>query len=258
MTLPRAGAGEILELVEKERCTSISASPTTLDKLRRHRDYHQRDLSSLRAQEVRPWLAPSSKGDPVNYGMTETFGPQFERRLFDYRIIDHETGETVPDGEVGEFIIRGFGLMQGLYKKEREEAFDADGFYHTGDRGYLEGERVFFTGRYSEMVKTAGANVSPLEVEQAMMSLPGVTSAYVFGVPHPVMGSEVVAIVVPEAGYDLDGEQIAVDLKRELSSYKIPKRIQIVSLDNVPLLASGKPDKRSMIATFEQAEALKI
>ena len=80
--------------------------------------------------------------------------------------------------------MRGYGLMAGFYKREREETFDADGWYHTGDRSYLEGDRVFFTGRYTEMIKSGGANVAPLEVETVLQSFPDVRYAFVFGMPR--------------------------------------------------------------------------
>jgi len=73
----------------------------------------------------------SSKGDLPNVGMTETFGPHANRKYFNYRIVDPYTGKELPDGEEGEFCVRGFGLMTSMYKREREEVFDADGYYHT-------------------------------------------------------------------------------------------------------------------------------
>jgi acyl-CoA synthetase (AMP-forming)/AMP-acid ligase II len=248
VTQPRNDRAEALELVERERCTSLSGWTSAVEQLRAHPDFEKRDLSSLLAPPPRLWSAPSSKGDPINLGMTETFGPQFNRQIFEYKIIARETGEVLPDGEEGEFCVRGYGLMHAIYKKEREEILDADGYYHTGDRGYIENGRIFFTGRYSEMVKAGGANVAPVEVEQTLMSLPGVRQAFVFGLPHPERGQEVAAVVVPEDGHQLTPEGLRTALHRELSAYKVPTRIDLVAIDEVPWLPTGKPDKRSMIA----------
>ena len=247
VTQPRFEMSEVLELVERERCTAISGWATTLEQLRGHPDFEKRDLSSL-PERPRPRrsVGVSSKGDPTNLGMTETFGPHAEPALFDYKIIDPETGDSLPDGEVGEFCVRGLGLMLGFYKKEREETFDADGYYHTGDRGYIEDGRIYFLGRYSETIKAGGANVSPLEVEQTMTSLPGVRLAFVFGLPHPTHQEEVTAVVVAEDGHDLDPAELRALMHKMLSSSNIPTRIKIVGLAEVPFLATGKPDKRSM------------
>src|SRR5262249_7705498 len=139
----------------------------------------------------------SSKGHAPNLGMTETFGPHANPEWFDYKVVDPETGEPLADGEEGEFCVRGFGLMSTVYKKEREDVFDADGYYHTADRGYLEGGKIWFTGRFSEMVKAGGANVAPLEIERVLESFPEVKTAFVFGVRDAHGGEAVAAAVLP-------------------------------------------------------------
>ena len=82
--------------------------------------------------------------------------------------------------------------------------FTADGYYHTGDMGLVEGSRIHFIGRNGDMIKTDGSNVSPAEVEMEMQLLPGVHSAYVVGVPDKERGQLVVAAVVPRDGAALD------------------------------------------------------
>ena len=93
-------------------------------------------------------------------------------------------------------LVRGYSLMLGLHKQERADVFDADGWFHTGDRGLFRDGWFFFTGRQSDLIKTKGANVAPAEVEKALLGLDGVASAYVFGVAHPEHGEDVVALVV--------------------------------------------------------------
>jgi acyl-CoA synthetase (AMP-forming)/AMP-acid ligase II len=180
-------------------------------------------------------------------GMTETFGPHGNRSWFDYKVIDPTTGVAA---RFGEFCVRGFGLMAGLYKREREEVFDADGYYHTGDRGYIEDGRIFFTGRYSETVKSRGANVSPLEVERVLASFPDVAMAFVVGVPGADGDDVVAAAVVPAAGARLDPSDVAARAGRELSAFKVPARWLVLSEEQVPWLGSGKPDKRALRALF--------
>ena len=103
--------------------------------------------------------------------------------------------------------MRGYSLMQGLYKVEREDTFDRDGFYHTGDAGYFDADGVlFFKARLGEMIKTAGANVTPREVEVVIESYPEVRAAFVVGVPDPERGQDVAAAVVLKRGAALDAE----------------------------------------------------
>jgi len=244
---------EALELIERERATSASGWATVLESLRAHPSASRHDLSSMRAAEPPPGFV-SSRGDTVNLGMTETLGPHRNRDYFDYLVIDPVTGEVLPDGEVGEFCVRGFGLMAGLLKREREETFDAGGYYHTGDLGYLEEGRIYFTGRRSETIKSGGANVSPLEVESTLTGFPDVAQAFVMGVPHPTRGEEVVALVVPAPGATLDPDELRARVNTRLSAYKVPRRILVLAADQVPQLATGKPDKRAMKAMVLDGE----
>jgi acyl-CoA synthetase (AMP-forming)/AMP-acid ligase II len=195
-------------------------------------------------------MAYSSRGHPRNLGMTETFGPHANRTWFDYKVIDPLTGLELADGEEGEFLVRGFGLMAGLYKKEREEVFDPDGWYHTGDRGYVEDGTIWFTGRYSEAIKSGGANVAPLEVERVLESLPDVAMALVVGVPDPQRGQAVAAVVVPASGAALDTDELQREVNRRLSGYKVPTRWRVLEPHQVPWLASGKANKRALGEMF--------
>jgi acyl-CoA synthetase (AMP-forming)/AMP-acid ligase II len=248
VTQERYDPAGLLGLLEQERCQSIMGWPGLMAQLFADPAVLSHDLSAL--QPPAGPVPTSSRGDLPNYGMTETFGPHRNREWFDYKVVDPETGDDVPEGEAGEFCVRGFGLMAGMYKKEREEVFDADGWYHTGDRGYLEGDGIFFLGRYSELVKAGGANVSPLELEQVLMSFPDVSAAYVLGIPDAERGEAVAAVVVPEAGARLDVDDVRARLNREVSAYKVPTRWLVLDAGDVPMLANGKPDKRSMQARF--------
>jgi acyl-CoA synthetase (AMP-forming)/AMP-acid ligase II len=245
----RFEAAEAIEMIERERCTSTTGWETMRDRLRSHPDWPRRDTSSMVPRTPPPL---SSLGDPRNMGMTETFGPHRNRELFDYKIVDPETGEDLPELEEGEFYIRGFGLMASMYKREREEVFDADGYYHTGDRGYIEDGAIYFTGRYSEIIKIAGANVSPLEVEAALMSMPEVRLATVFGCTSHERGEEVVAVVAPAPGQSIDVTAVRDHCRRLLSPYKVPTQIQIRSIEEIPLLGSGKIDKRTIRSSFRE------
>jgi len=247
---------EALELIERERCTTVAASSVagSVDRLRSHPEWARHDTSSLNLARV---AKLSSRGHPTNFGMTETFGPHANRDLFDYKVVDPATGSPIPDGQEGEFCVRGFALMAAMYKREREEVLDADGYYHTGDRGYLEKGDIYFTGRYSELIKSAGANVSPLEVEGVLQAIPEVKLALVFGVPSQERGEEVVAVLVPENGKTIDSSAVLQQCRSVLSAYKVPTRIYLKAIEEIPVLASGKPDKRSVRAAVADSTPLR-
>ena len=194
-------------------------------------------------------------------GMSETFGPYShgdELRASGYPLcapLDHiadgfeirvadENNEQVGDGEIGEIQVRGYAVTPALHKLEREGFFTPDGFYHTGDRGLVEGSRINFVGRGGDMIKTAGSNVSPAEVELEMQLLEGVHNAYVVGLPDRERGQLVVAAVVPRDGAALDFGHIQAQLKQRLSSYKVPRLYVAIAREELPMLHSNKVSRR--------------
>jgi acyl-CoA synthetase (AMP-forming)/AMP-acid ligase II len=171
------------------------------------------------------------------------------------RVVDPDTGRDVEEGEVGEFWVRGYALMQGLYKHEREEVFTPDGFFATGDLGYAENGKFYFTSRLKDLIKTKGANVAPAEVEAVLNQHPAVRSSFVAGLPHDEYGEEVVALVVPDEGHTVDLDALLSQCRSLLSSYKVPTMIEVLPEDQVPRLPSGKVDRRTlinMLARFRQ------
>ena len=137
--------------------------------------------------------------------------------------------------------------MQGLYRREREEVFEPDGWYRTGDAGHFDADGWFyFTGRLGDMVKTpGGANVTPAEVEAALMAYPDVLEAYVTGIPGDG-GQLVVGAVVPRTGATLDGDELRARLKQDLSAYKVPRYLWVCAKAELPFLESGKIKKQEL------------
>jgi acyl-CoA synthetase (AMP-forming)/AMP-acid ligase II len=164
---------------------------------------------------------------------------------FEVRVAD-ENHRPVGEGQVGEIQVRGYALTPGLHKVERAECFTPDGFYHTGDMGLVDGPRIHFIGRDGDMIKTAGANVSPAEVELEMQSLEGVHSAYVLGIPDRERGQLVVAAVVARDGATLDFARIQEQLRQRLSAYKVPRLYVAITREEVPLLHSNKVARRQL------------
>ncbi len=165
-----------------------------------------------------------------------------------HKIVDPDTGATLEPGKEGEVCVRGRTVLQALYKVEREDTFDADGFYHTGDAGHFNSDGVlFYSGRLGEMIKTGGANVTPSEVEAALDSFPEVELAVVVGVPEATRGQDVAAAVVPVRGATLHPDDLRVRLRKSLSVYKVPRHFFLLKSEELPLTNTGKIDKRRLI-----------
>jgi acyl-CoA synthetase (AMP-forming)/AMP-acid ligase II len=265
------GAAATLDLLEAEKPTMTNGFAAGIAHLSDHPSYAARDLSSMRRGNLYPIMSPDTRpADPElrhnMLGMTEAGGvvlidgdesdqPETRRGSFgkpapgfESMLVDTDTGKGVAVGEVGELCIRGPYLMQGYYKRSREECFDADGWFHTGDLVRTDADGfVYFVGRLSTMIKTAGANVSAAEVERAIARVTG-AEAHVVGVPDTQRGELVAAVVVQP---DFDEATVRERLKGELSSYKIPRRFVALARADVPLLSSGKVDRQRLRRLFD-------
>ena len=192
-------------------------------------------------------------------GMSETFAPHSAERLdyrmpadkqfccgrpvngYQRRIVDPETGEVLPPNQIGELQLRGGALMDGFYKKRREEVFTPDGFYPTGDLCRIdEDDYLYFVARRNDMIKTRAANVSRLEVEAALNALPDVAISVVTGLEDAEFGQVVAAAVVPAAGASPSAESLRTALREEISSYKVPRLIVFIEACDVPRTDTGK------------------
>jgi len=264
--------GETLRLLERERATIVAAWPHMAKAMLDHPSLRQRDLSSVRDGNLHAILPEGARPtDPElrsnSLGMTETAGPHSLDRMdvelperlrgsfgrsvpgLEHKIVDPGTGEPLPPGVPGEICVRGYSLMQGLHKVEREDTFDRDGFYHTGDGGYLdEGGVLFFQSRLGDLIKTAGANVSPREVELSIEASPEVQAAFVVGLPDPVRGQIVAAAVVLAPGRELGEAELRRRLRADLSAYKVPRHLCFAAKAELPFTDSGKIDRRRLAA----------
>jgi acyl-CoA synthetase (AMP-forming)/AMP-acid ligase II len=264
----------VLELLERERATLATGWPHHGKTLSEHPSFAARDLSRIRRTSMPHLVAPERRAPPIHseaLGMTETcslhsgfdvYAPLPESRRGTYgralqgmerKVIDPASGLTLPPRTPGEICVRGRALMQGLYKREREEVFEPDGFYRTGDAGWLDEDGwLYFMGRLGEMVKTGGSNVAPAEVEAVLLAQPEVLEAYVTGIDDADRGQLVVAAVVPRSGQALDGEALRVRLKADLSAYKIPRHVWVCRKDELPFTESGKLVKAELARRIAQ------
>jgi acyl-CoA synthetase (AMP-forming)/AMP-acid ligase II len=267
--------GQMLDLLEAERPTITNGFAAGIAYLARHPSFGGRDVSSMRRGNLYPIMAPEARpADPElrhnMLGLTEAGSvvlisgdesdqPEHRRGSFgkpasglETKILEPSTGTPVEDGALGELCIRGPCLMQRYYKRSREECFDADGWFHTGDLVATDRDGfVYYIRRQGSMIKTAGANVSPAEVEQAIAKVTGGAVAHVLGIPDAERGQLVAAVVALENGDHFDETALRRRLAAELSAYKIPKRFAALPAAEVPLLASGKVDMRQLRRVFD-------
>lgn len=261
LCMERFEAEAALNLMEEEQATRVVGWPGVINPLLDHPSLPNRTIPAFDDPIWHP-----SVGAMTGLGMSETAANHTvvlveDRALVgkdgfvgrpiphtEHRIVDPDTGMALAQGEVGNIQVRGYSLMAGFYKREREDVFESDGFYDTQDRGYFSDGYLFFQGRDVGLIKTAGNNVSALEVEQALKSLPGVAGAFVVGLPDDRVGQIVGAAIVPKNGESPDLPGLAEALKAELSSYKVPKVMRLLDSSQVPYLSNGKLDFRRLTA----------
>ena len=252
-----------LDLMEREQATRLSGWPGVTGPILAHPSVADRRFPALDLPVFAPGVL---RGGGI--GMTETLGgyttskgvsvvvPEGERgsclgRLiddFEVRVVDPTTQSEQPEGTSGAIHVRGYCLMAGLHKHEREETFTADGWYDTGDKGYLQDGLLYFEGRYKEQIKTSGNNVAPPEVEAVFQAFPEVAAAHVLGIPDEVRGELVTAALVPAAGQVIDVDDVCDRARKELSNYKVPRKVLVLQPADVPRLATGKPDRLAIRA----------
>jgi acyl-CoA synthetase (AMP-forming)/AMP-acid ligase II len=256
-------ASEALRLMERERVTEPYTLPHQAAALEEHPDWATTDLSSLTKVFGKSVFArhPTVTGDPgwnmpVGYGLSETCAffaahacdaPKAEMKASigrllpgnELRVVDPDTGDLLGPGRTGELALRGPTLMEHYVKTSRAECLDADGFFHTGDLGHYDADGfVHFDGRRTEMIKTAGANVSPAEIEVQLRACEPVKLARVVGVEDVRLDQLVVLCVELKEGHDATADDIRAFLKARLAAYKVPKRVLFFADGEIPMTPS--------------------
>lgn len=264
-------ASEVLKFVEKYLCTALHGVPTMFSRLLEHKDFERYDLSRLKKGILAgSSCAPSLVSDIVNrmgmsgicisYGQTETSPcctqtePDDSIKVkscsvgkpipcVEMKVIDTLTGQEKRPGEIGELCTRGYHVMLGYYRAAHatELTIDKNGWLHTGDVGFVDADgRYHFVNRLKEIIIRGGENISPQEIECAVLEHPSVKAAKVYGVPSAGLGEEVAASVVLRDGFNLDNSELCGFLAQRLAHYKLLKFLDI--RDSLPLTASGKID----------------
>lgn len=263
-----------LRAVEQERCTSLYGVPTMFIAEWSLPNFGDFDISSLRtgimagspcpAELLKKVIAAGIDEMTICYGMTETSPVSTQNRTDDtfeqktgtvgrvgphleIKIADPTTGETLPRGQAGEFMTKGYSVMLGYWEQpdKTAEAIE-DGWMHTGDIGVMHDDGyVEITGRIKDMVIRGGENIYPREIEEFLYTHPDVLDAQVIGVPDPKYGEELAAWVRMRDGAEpLTAESLREFCTGKLAHYKIPRYVEIV--DEFPMTVTGKVRKVEM------------
>jgi Acyl-CoA synthetases (AMP-forming)/AMP-acid ligases II len=265
-----------LKAVAQERCTSLYGVPTMFIAELNDPDFESYDLSSLRTGimagspcpvEVMKQVVARMGMEEVTicYGMTETSPVSTQTSIDDplelrvstvgrvmphveVKIIDPETGLTVPRGTPGELCTRGYSVMLGYWEEPEKtaEAIDRARWMHTGDLGVMDADGyINITGRIKDMVIRGGENIYPREIEEFLYTHPDIVDAQVIGVPDVKYGEELCAwIKMREGAEPLDADKLREFATGKLAHYKIPRYVMIV--DEFPMTVTGKIRKVEM------------
>ncbi|MEX0427612.1 long-chain fatty acid--CoA ligase [Nocardioides sp. DS6] len=168
------------------------------------------------------------------------------------RVVDSTTNVPVEAGVSGEIVVRGPNVTPGYWENPEATAaaFDEDGWFHSGDIGYLDPDGyLYIVDRLKDMIISGGENVYPAEVERVLSDMPGVTDVAVVGTADDEWGETVVAVCSIAEGHDITLEDVRAYAAERVARYKLPRRLKIVEM--VPRNASGKLDKVSIRSLLE-------
>jgi fatty-acyl-CoA synthase len=275
----RFDAGEWIGLVERHRCTAVYTLPSITGAVLRHPDFRPERVASLRTglmigspEEVRVAAEDLGAAQICNiYGATEIYGNccvtpndwPLDRRMagqgpalpgVTLRIVDPESGRAVPSGETGTLEVAGYVTPGycGASAEHNGAAFTADGYFRTGDLGFVDEAGGFhFVARGTDIIKRAGINVSPAEIESLLLQHPAVAQAAVVGAAWGERGEAIVAFVVAKPAAELTADKLRAHCRALASSYKVPDRIEIRA--TLPVTETGKLFRRAL---REEAERL--
>ncbi|MBV7255561.1 acyl--CoA ligase [Pacificimonas sp. WHA3] len=276
-------AGEALKQVEEERVTYFVGVPTMSLEMLQHPDRDKYDLSTLvdiaaggaprPAEHVKRIMKEMGKTPAIGYGLTETNGVGAGNIRDNYLAKPNSTGRAskpiveiairdddlniLPAGERGEVCIRTAANVRGYWRNPQAtaEAFPGDGWFHTGDIGYLdEDDYLYIVDRKKDIIIRGGENIAAQEVEAAIYGHPAVAECSVFGLPDERMGEIVGAVAFLKPGEELDPEVLIDSTRDELAGFKVPARLWIVR-EPLPKLGSGKIDKLTLRREYQAKHA---
>jgi len=272
--LPKFDLDQVIENLPKATAmmgvptfyTRLLDDPRFTDDLTRHMRLFTSGSAPLLAETHIRFEARTGHRILERYGMTETnmttSNPyDGERRAgtvgpalpgVEIKITNANTGETIPDGEIGILEVRGPNVFKGYWQmpeKTREELRD-DGFFITGDLALIDQDGyVQIVGRNKDLIISGGYNIYPKEIELVLDEQSGVLESAVIGLPHPDFGESVLAVLVPEKAEQPDLEAISRNITKSLARFKHPKKM--ILLDQLPRNTMGKVQKNILRDQFK-------
>ncbi len=275
LPLPYFSPRPALACINQEHITAFHGVPTMFIALLEHPDFPKTDFSYMRTGIMAGSPCPVSVMQDVFdkmhmdeitivYGQTEaspgctmsSTDDSLEVRVgtvgralpeIECRIVDPETYEELPVGEIGEFVARGYNIMKGYYKMPgaTRSAIDKDGWLHTGDLACKTPEGNYrITGRLKDMIIRGGENIYPKEIEEFLYTHPKVKDVQVIGVPDEQYGEEIMACVIIKEGENATEKEIQDYVRANMAKHKVPKYVAMV--DAFPMNAAGKILKYKM------------
>jgi long-chain acyl-CoA synthetase len=272
LLLPRFEPGQVLEAIDAEKPTIFPGAPTMYISLLQHPRIREYKLSSIDfcisgaaslPLEVQESFESVTGGRLIEgYGMTEASPVTHANNIWEKRksgsvgipfpdteckIVDIETGEELPIGEIGEILVRGPQVMKGYWKRPEETAkVLKDGWLYTGDMGRMDEDGfLYILDRRKDLIIAGGYNIYPREVEEVLYEHPEVVEAVVAGVTDPYRGETVKAYIVLKPGSDADGETMQAWCRERLAAYKVPKQFEF--RESLPKTIIGKVLRRKLL-----------
>jgi long-chain acyl-CoA synthetase len=268
--LPRFDPGEALETIQRDRVTHFQGVPTMYGALLHHPERERFDTSSLRScisggaampgEVLRGFEQAFDAIVLEGYGLSETSPlacsnhPDRERKVgsigtpikdVEMRVVD-ENDDPLPQGEVGEIVIRGHNIMKGYWQRpEATEEAMRGGWFHSGDMARVDEDGYFYiVDRKKDLIIRGGYNIYPREVEEVLYEHPKIREAAVVGIPHPEWGEEIGAAVVLGEGEELAPADVSAYVKDRIATYKYPRVVWFV--EELPKGPTGKILKREI------------
>ena len=279
LVIPRPEPKAMIDMIKKYKPTFIPGAPTIFVGLLAEPEFRNMDLTFIKGffSGAAPLAADTIRDlhDLTGATMCEVYGQTETTPIAtvtpwkgvikpgtvgvpvpdtDVKIVNMDTGEELPQGEIGEVLIAGPQIMMGYYKKPEETAKAVkDGWLHTGDLGFFDEDGYLsIVDRIKDMIISGGFNIYPIEIDTALFDHPKILEACSFGIEDSYRGETVKAFVVTKSGESLTEEEVVKYCKEVLAPYKVPR--EIVFVDELPKSNVGKILRREVREVYKNMD----
>ncbi|GFZ87676.1 long-chain-fatty-acid--CoA ligase [Paenibacillus marchantiophytorum] len=270
--IPKFDIDLILDTINKLKPTIFPGAPTMYIALINHKRVKEVDISSINVcvsgsaplpLEIQEKFEELTGGRLIEgYGLTESSPVTHANPIWGYRkigsigiplpdteakVVDVNSGEEMPIGEIGEILIKGPQVMKGYWQREQETTLTIqDGWLYTGDMGRMDEDGFFsIVDRKKDLIIAGGYNIYPREIEEVLFEHPAIQEAAVAGVPDEYRGETVKAFVVLKAGMSLTDKELELWCRERLAAYKVPRKVEF--RQSLPKTMIGKVLRRQLL-----------